>query len=95
MSGEDGSPATLADFRTHDLDTYFLYSIDDGDVERHMLPRVIADVSFEQNAQDWVIRGQSVIPAASDVKNPNTPDFDIYAALITFPTVYKARIIRS
>jgi hypothetical protein len=95
VAWEDGCPATLADFRTHDLDTYFLCSNDDSDVERHMLPDVIVDVSFEQNVQDWVMRGQGVIPAGLDVKNPNAPDFDIYAALITFPTVYKARIIRS
>jgi hypothetical protein len=92
---EDGSPATMADFRTHELDTRILYS-NGGETECHMFPDIVADVSFEQNVQDWVMRGQGVVPAALDVKNPNALDCDIYAALITFPTVvYKVRIIRS
>jgi hypothetical protein len=93
---EDGSPATMADYRTHDLDTRILHSNDDGEAECHMFCDIVADVSFEQNVQDWVMRGQGVISAALNVKNPKAPDADIYAALITFPTiVYKARIIRS
>jgi hypothetical protein len=93
---EDGSPATLADYRAHELDTRISYSDDDGEAQCHMFPDVIADVSFEEDVCDWVVRGQGVIPAALDLKNPRAPDADIYAALITFPTVlYKARIIRS
>jgi hypothetical protein len=93
---EDGSPATMADYRTHELDTRISYPNDDGETQFHMFPDVIADVSFEQDVQDWVMRGQGVISAALDLKNPKAPDADIYAALITFPTVlYKARIIRS
>jgi hypothetical protein len=93
---EDGSPATLADYRTHEVDTRILYSNEDGETECHMWPEIVADVSFDQNVQDWVMRGKDVIPAALDVKNPNALDCDIYAALITFPTVvYKVRIIRS
>jgi hypothetical protein len=92
---EDGSLATLADFRTHELDTRTLYSNDDGETECHMFPDIVADVSFEENVRDWVVRGHGVIPAALDVKNPQALDGDIYAALITLPTVYKARIVRS
>jgi hypothetical protein len=92
---EDGSSATLTEYRAHELDTRILHSNDDGEMECHVFCDLVADVSFEQNVQDWVMRGQGVIPAALDVKNPNAPDCDIYAALITFPNVYKARIIRS
>jgi hypothetical protein len=92
---ENGSPATLADYRTHELDTRILCSNDGAETECHMFPDIVADVSFEQNVHDWVMRGPGVIPAALDVKNPNAQDCDIYAALITFPTVvYKVRIIR-
>jgi hypothetical protein len=92
---EDGSPATLADFRTHELDTRILYSNDDGETDCHMFPDIVAYVSFEENVQDWVVRGQGVIPAALDVKNPQALDGDIYGALISLPTLYKARIIRA
>lgn len=92
---EDGSPATMADYRTHEVDTRIRYSSNDGETECHMFPDIVADVSFEQNVQDWVVKGQGVIPAALDVKNPQALDGDIYAALITLPTVYKARIVRS
>jgi hypothetical protein len=60
-----------------------------------MFSDIVADVYFENDVQDWVMRGQGVIPAALEVKNPNPPDCEIYAALFSFPTVYKARIIRS
>jgi hypothetical protein len=85
----------MADFRTHELDTRIPYSNDDGETTCHMFPDIVVDVSFEQNVQDWVMRGPGVMPAALDVKNPNAHDCDIYAALITFSPVYKARLIRS
>jgi hypothetical protein len=92
---EDRSPATMADYRAHELDTRISYSDDDGVAQCHMFPDVIADVSFEQEVWDWVVRGQGVIPAALDVKNPQALDGDLYAALISLPTLYKARIIRA
>jgi hypothetical protein len=92
---EDGSPATIADYRKHELDTRISYSHDDGEIQCHMFPHVIADVRFEQDVWDWVVRGQGVIPVALDIKNPKALDGDIYAALISISTVYKARIIRS
>jgi hypothetical protein len=92
---EDGSPATLADYRTHELDTRILYSNDDGEPVCHMFCDIVADVSYEENVQDWVVRGQGVIQAALDVKNPQALDGDIYGALINLPTLYKVRIIRA
>jgi hypothetical protein len=45
---EDGNPATMADYRTHKFDTHCLYSNDDGEMERHMDPDIVADVSFAE-----------------------------------------------
>ena len=92
---EDGSPASMADYRTHELDTRISYSDDDGEAQCHMFPDIVADVIFEQNVQDWVVMGQGVISAALDVKNPHALDGEIYAALIALPNLYKARIHRS
>jgi hypothetical protein len=92
---EDGSPASIADYRTHEIDTRIYCSDDDGEAQCHMFPDVIADVSFERDVWDWVVRGQGVITAALDVKNPKALDGDIYGALINLPTLYKARIIRA
>jgi hypothetical protein len=54
---EDGTAATLSDYRTHELDTHSLHASDDGGVEIHMWPETVADVAFEANVQDWVMRG--------------------------------------
>jgi hypothetical protein len=72
-----------------------LYSNDDGEPVCHMFCDIVADVSYEENVQDWVVRGQGVIQAALDVKNPQALDGDIYGALINLPTLYKVRIIRA
>jgi hypothetical protein len=91
---EDGTRATLADYRKHDLDTHLLVSNDAGEVERHIFPDIVAAVSFETNVGDWVVRGPSVATAGLEIGDANAPDEVIYASLATFPIVYKARIIR-
>lgn len=92
---EDGTPATLNDYRTHELDTHSLHSSEDGGMECHMFPEIVAEVAFDTNVQDWVMRGQDVVTAALCLKNPNATDGEILAETFTFPTVYRHRIIRS
>ncbi|NYF53921.1 hypothetical protein [Tunturiibacter gelidoferens] len=92
---EDGSPATLQDYRKHAEDTYSLVSNRAQGFQEHIFPGIVGEVRFETNVGDWVVRGPGVVTAALDVKNPDAPDDEIYAAIATFPVVYKVRIIRS
>ncbi|RZU38829.1 hypothetical protein [Edaphobacter modestus] len=92
---EDGSPATLQDYREHAEDTYSLVVNRAQGFEQHIFPVIVGEVRFETNVGDWVVRGPGVVTAACDVKNPNAPDDEIYAAIATFPVAYKVRIIRS
>jgi hypothetical protein len=94
VSWEDGRPATLEDFHTHELDTHFWSEDDDGHMCKFMYPDIIADVVFDRHVMDWVVQGSGVVTTALDLKDPNTPDGDIVAALFTLETVYKSRIIR-
>jgi len=91
---EDGTPATLNDYRAHELDTHRLHASDDGGMERHMFPEVVADVTFDTNVQDWIISGRDVNSAALRLHDPSATDGQILAEVFTFPTVYKHRIIR-
>jgi hypothetical protein len=91
---ENGDRATLDDYRRHELDTHFWVSNDSDEMECHMVPDIVAEVTFDQNVQDWVVRGKDVVPAALELKNPNAFDSDIVAMLFTFPTYYRHRIIR-
>ena len=90
---EDGSPATIADYRAHELDTHSLHSSDDG-IERQMSPDIIAQVSFDPIVRDWVVRGEDVNPAALELHDTNATDGQILAEMFTFPTVYRHRVIR-
>jgi hypothetical protein len=91
---EDGTPATLNDYRTHELDTHCLHTSDEGEVQRHMYPDIVAEITYEPNVQDWVMRGQDVNTAALELHDPNATDVQILAEVFTFPTVYRHRIIR-
>lgn len=77
------------------MGTYRLLRNRAQEIEQHIIPGVVGDVTFELNVADWVVRGPGVVTAALDVKNPNVPSDEIYAALATFPTVYKVRILCS
>ena len=58
-------------------------------------PEIVAEVAFDTNVQDWVMRGQGVVTVALHLKNPNATDGEILAETFTFATVYRHRIIRS
>jgi hypothetical protein len=91
---EDGTLATLNDYRTHELDTHRLHVSDEGEVQRHMHPDIVAEITYEPNVHDWVMRGQDVNSAALELHDPNATDVQILAEVFTFPTVYRHRIIR-
>lgn len=91
---EDGTRATVNDYRTHQLDTHRLHASDDGGMECHIFPEIVADVTFDANIQDWVLSGQDVNSAALRLHDPAATDGQILAEVFTFPTVYRHRIIR-
>jgi len=91
---EDGSPATMADYRAHTLDTHSLHPSDAGGMECHIYPEIVADVAFDPNVRDWVMRGLDVNPAALGLHDPAATDREILAEIFTFPTIYRHRIIR-
>jgi hypothetical protein len=91
---EDGTPATLNDYRTHELDSHSLHASDDGGMERHMFPEIVADVVFDSNVRDWVMRGRDVNPAVLGLHDPAVTDLEILTEIFTFPTVYRHRVIR-
>lgn len=92
---EDGSPATMADYREHLLDTHSLHEGGDGGMENHMYPEIVAEVVYDPFAGDWVVRGPDAITAALELHDPNATDDQIIGELFTFPTVYRAKIVRS
>jgi hypothetical protein len=94
LKWDNGTPATLDDYERHQLGTHSLHGSDDGGMECHMFPDIVADVTFEANVHDWVMSGQDVNPAALGLNDPAATDEAILAEILTFPTVYRHRITR-
>jgi hypothetical protein len=92
---EDGTAATLNDYRTHELDTHSLHASDDGGTECHMFPDIVAEVTFDRDARDWVVRGPGFATVGLELNDPHAKDEQIIAELYTFPIVYRANIIRT
>jgi hypothetical protein len=91
---EDGTAATVNDYRTHELDTHSLHASDDGGTECHMFPEIVAEVTFDRDVRDWVVRVPDVAAFGLELNNPCAKDEQIIAGLYTFPVVYSANIIR-
>jgi hypothetical protein len=91
---DNGTRATLNDWRAHELDTHCLHASDDGGMERHVFPEIVADVTFDTDVQDWVLSGRDVNPAALRLHDPAATDGQILAEVFTLPTVYRHRTIR-
>lgn len=92
---EDGSPATLDDYRQHMMDTHKFICESVGRVELHMFPSIVAEVSFDVFAKAWRVSGRGVIPATLDITDPQAKDDEIIAELYTLPIVYRATIKRT
>ena len=91
---EDGTPATLNDYRTHELDTHSLHATDNGGMECHMFPEIVAEVTFHRDVQDWVVTGPGVATVGLELHDPNAKDEQIIAELYTFPLIFRANIVR-
>jgi hypothetical protein len=91
---EDGSPATGIDFRKHELDTHFWAVSDQGHLEKHMFPEIVGKVTFDQDAKDWIVRGEGVVTAALDLKDSCVSDGEIIGALYLLPIYFRSKINR-
>jgi hypothetical protein len=90
----DGKAATLDDYRKHQLDTHTFRADESNNLERHIFPDIVAEVTFDRDAKDWVVRGRGVATVGLELNNPNAKDDEIIAELYTFPMVYRANIVR-
>ena len=91
----DGRAATVDDYRRHQLDTH-TFRVDGSNLlERHIFPDIVAEVTFDRDAKDWVVRGPGIATVGLELNNPNAKDDEIMAELYTFPIVYRAKILRS
>lgn len=91
---EDGSVATVADYIEHSVGTNMWFDNSDGSQELHMLPEVVADVTYDRLAGHWSLSGPGVCPNTLNLSDPHAKDDEIIAELFTFPIVYRARIRR-
>lgn len=91
---DDGSPATVADFREHAYDTHFCAVNDHFQLEKHLFPDIVGEVKFEHDVHDWVVRGDGVVTAALDLKDPSASESEIIGALYLLPIYYRAVVIR-
>jgi len=91
----DGTSATLNDYRSHQLDTHSLRFDEPDHVALDIYPDIVAEVTFDRDARDWVVRGTGVATVGLELHDPNAKDEQIIAELYTFPIVYRANIIRS
>lgn len=91
---EDGSPATAADFRRNEYDTHFWAVNDEDHIEKHMFPNIVGEVTFDRDVRDWVVRGEGVVTAALDLKDPSVSEGEIIGALYLLPIYYRSIVIR-
>lgn len=90
---EDGSAASLLDYRTHERDTRTV--VQNGDhLELHMFPSIVAEVRYDNSVRAWKLSGQGVIPTTLDITDPNAKNDEITMELEVSKIVYRAVIIR-
>jgi hypothetical protein len=94
ITWEDGTSATLDDFRSHSSHTSRFVIGPQAKKEVHIYPDIVADVYFDRYAKSWAIRGEGVTACALDVCDPLATDHDIIAALATLPMFYRVKINR-
>jgi hypothetical protein len=84
----DGSPATTADYLEHLSDTHTFIIHAEG-VALRMFPDLAVDVHYDLDAQQWMISGPDVEPAALNISDRNASADAILAELATWPLVYR------
>jgi hypothetical protein len=90
----DGALGTLAEFRRHQADTHLFRQNGSGEIEQHICPDIVATVEFDEDLNDWVIRGPGVETAVLDLHDPDASDDDVVSLVCTRNIVYNAKIIR-
>jgi hypothetical protein len=91
----DGSPATIADFRIHELDSHFWRVNEMDQLEKHLFPDIVGRVTFEHDVGDWVVRGEGVVTGGLDLPDPDVSDSEIIGALYLLPIYYRSDVIRT
>ena len=94
LTWADGSHATPNDYWDHYLDTHCERIDERGYVEVRYFPGIIGDVVYDQHANDWIVKGEGVLPTALALHDPSATDEQIESVAWTFPIVYKVRIVR-
>ncbi len=90
----DGTAATVDDYRKHQLDTHTLRFDDPNYIQLDMYPDIVAEVTFDRYAQDWVVTGPGIATVGLELHDPNAKDEQIIAELYSFPLAYRANIVR-
>ena len=91
---EDGRRGTLDDLREHNLDTYCLIHLEDGTTQMDIFPEIVTEVTYCDFGGCWGIKGDGVETAALQLTDRNATDQQIYSALYSLPTKYRAVIHR-
>ena len=91
---EDGRRGTPADLRAHNRDTYCMTHFDDGTTQMVIYPEIVAEVSYCEFGGCWGLNGDGVETAALHLTDRNATDQQIYSALYSLPTKYRAVIQR-
>jgi len=90
----DGRTATEKDYLDHIADTHFW--VDRGVLgrEKHMLPDVVAQVTFDPFGGVWAAKGEGVEPRGLNLSDPGATDDQIYFALNTGNWTYRMVVHR-
>ncbi len=94
LQWEDGTPASLDDYRAHFLDTHSLHEGKDGGMEWHMYPDILGEIVYDVFAKDWVVRSPGLPTVALEVHDPDATDDRLTTELFSLPIVYRATIVR-
>jgi hypothetical protein len=90
----NGRRATLDTYIEHSLDTRVLRENAGEQVELHMFPDVVADVTYDEFAGSWVVKDGGFGGWSLEIADRAAKDHELIAALSTFPVVYRATILR-
>ena len=88
------SPASIADFHRHELDSHLLLQELPERFVKHMFPDVEAEARFHALAGQWALYCGSHRPLMIGLTDPLAKDEEILAEVWTMPIVLRVRIVR-
>jgi hypothetical protein len=91
---ENGTPATLAEYRDRMHDTSITLLAESGSMEQHIFSDIVADVRFSDAAGCWCVSGRGVIPKDLDLTDPAASDLEIEEQMSYSRFVYRIKVIR-